>query len=852
MKKRILSLLMCLVMCSSVLAMFPGCGSAKPDAIVIMTEDLDGLFNPFFATTGADMGVVGMTQIGMLTTDYVNGEAVHAYGDGYACVAQDIDWTYSSVNNTTTYTFVLKNGLTFSDGHPITMEDVLFNMYVYLDPAYSGSSTMYSTEIIGLKEYRTQQQTSGDSNADDMLSKGARDRAQNRINELINIFMAVGKTSTEGSYSADYDTMRDYILNTHKLSSGYISAVAVKDGETVTVNNLLADYEKALALFHKELENDYVSAKESYLESPYKETGEFDEITSFMYAEGYVKLEYEEGADGKADKTKIKKVIRNYTASTKEEAITYVYNTEIEKNLHVILRYWATAQDLLTEYTVEAKEVIMKETLGDGELAIKNISGIVSLGHTTDVTKVTVNNKEYTVAQQHNADGTPANEGEYDVLQITIKGVDPKAIWNFGFTVAPQHYYAEGYTVDIANNNFGVDYCSHAYMSNVLQSARNVKLPMGAGAYKATDRENSDNPSESGFFTDNVVYFKANDKFLLGVPKTEKIRYQIVSSSNAINALQSGTVHYVTPQLTDNNINLLNGLVSQGIKSVYTDQLGYGYIGINAGLVPDINIRKAIMSAMDTSLAIQYYRDGTAQQIYYPMSIVNWAYPKDAQGKPSRDNGKTYPAMVFNREDAIKAIKDYMAAAGVSAGDPSLSIKFTIAGSNLTEHPTYATFQNAADILNECGWNIEVVPDMMALTKLSSGGLAVWAAAWGSTIDPDMYQVYHKNSTASSVKAWGYNAIINSPGSYPIENNILNKLSQLIDEARKTDNRTTRIELYEQAMSYVLDLAVELPVYQRSVLYAYNSNVIDPNSLPTEINPYSSPLDRIWEIEMVG
>ena len=153
--------------------------------------------------------------------------------------------------------------------------------------------------------------------------------------------------------------------------------------------------------------------------------------------------------------------------------------------------------------------------------------------------------------------------------------------------------------------------------------------------------------------------------------------------------------------------------------------------------------------------------------------------------------------MVFNRDDAIKAIKDYMAAAGVSANDPSLSIKFTIAGSNLTEHPTYLTFQNAADILNECGWNIEVVPDMMALTKLSSGGLAVWAAAWGSTIDPDMYQVYHKNSTASSVKAWGYNAILNSPGSYPVETNILNKLSDVIDRARKTDNRVDRIALYE-------------------------------------------------------
>ena len=33
---------------------------------------------------------------------------------------------------------------------------------------------------------------------------------------------------------------------------------------------------------------------------------------------------------------------------------------------------------------------------------------------------------------------------------------------------------------------------------------------------------------------------------------------------------------------------------------------------------------------------------------------------------------------------------------------------------------------------------------------------------------------------------------------------------------------------------------------------SYNSKVIKTESLPTEINPYSSPLDRIWEIEFAG
>ena len=83
---------------------------------------------------------------------------------------------------------------------------------------------------------------------------------------------------------------------------------------------------------------------------------------------------------------------------------------------------------------------------------------------------------------------------------------------------------------------------------------------------------------------------------------------------------------------------------------------------------------------------------------------------------------------------------------------------------------------------------------------------------------------------------------------------ILDNLYKLIDDARKTTDQDERTRIYKDAMELVLDLAVELPVYQRSVLYAYNANVINEASLPasSEINPYSSPLDRIWEVELVG
>ena len=861
----------------SILSVLSGCGGSGNQAFVIMTDNLDGLFNPFYSTSASDGTIVSMTQIGLLSsgTDD-NGDVVVAYGPDQAVVTLDYSESYDESDTSdnpektgvTTYTFVIKNGLKFSDGAALTIEDVLFNMYVYLDPVYTGSSTMYSTDIKGLSQYRTQQNLAGGESGDEWLTSAARDRASNRIKELLNVFTQVAKKPS-GNYETTKEKMIEAIRN-HKLTDSYKSAVSNLPA-TVTNDQLLKDYEKTLELFMDELERDYESAKEAYTEDPYKSTGEFDEITSFMTMEGYVTIKYGE-KDGKpnADKNNIIKVERGYpdTVKTKADAINYVYNSKINSELHIILSAWATAQELQTQYMAKAKEVILKENTSEGQLVFPNISGIVSLGHTKgyeDVKTITIGETVYNIAHEHNEDGTPKNKGEYDVLQIKINGVDPKAVWNFSFAVAPQHYYAEGYDVDITNNNFGVEYGSFDFMTDSIQSQRNVTVPMGAGAYMATNSKNADNVTGTDFFNSNVVYFKANPYFEQSMEASlpegsttdykvniEKVRYQIVPTNDALTNLQNGSVHYVTPQLTKDNAAILNSIKSKGYEQITVDQLGYGYIGINAGLIPNIYLRQAIMAAMDTRLALQYYDAGTAEQIFWPMSTVSWAYPKDENGNNKQTNGHSYPSIKFEEEKAKETIKSLMAQAynhSMSYSESDLKVTFTIAGSDLTDHPTYQVFQTAAKLLNECGWTVEVIADTQALTKLSTGSLAVWAAAWGTTVDPDMYQVYHKNSNASSVRAWGYTQILANESAYWKEVEILNDMSEIIDDARETSDRTKRTELYEKAMGYVLDLAVELPVYQRKQLYAYNANVIDSTSFPQDINPYSSPLDRIWEIK---
>lgn len=131
----------------------PRTGNNATSPLVASTGTLDGKFSPFFATSAYDTDVVGMTQIGLL---HYNKDGEPEAGIDVPSFAYDYIMEVNADNTQSTYTFVLKNGITFSDGTPVTAKDVLFSMYVLSDPAYDGSSTFYTMKIQGINEYRLQ------------------------------------------------------------------------------------------------------------------------------------------------------------------------------------------------------------------------------------------------------------------------------------------------------------------------------------------------------------------------------------------------------------------------------------------------------------------------------------------------------------------------------------------------------------------------------------------------------------------------------------------------------------------------------------------------------------------------
>ena len=166
--KKAIALILSLVMCVS---LFTACGKQQGSTddqetaktLVVGTQNFDGKFSPFFYTNSYENDVMSMIFDGLLLTDR-EGSVVLKGADGEVRPYNGTDYTYTGVANcdivenadgTVDYNITMKEGIKFSDGEEMTIDDVIFSYYVLLDPTYDGVSTLYSIPIKGLDAYRT-------------------------------------------------------------------------------------------------------------------------------------------------------------------------------------------------------------------------------------------------------------------------------------------------------------------------------------------------------------------------------------------------------------------------------------------------------------------------------------------------------------------------------------------------------------------------------------------------------------------------------------------------------------------------------------------------------------------------
>lgn len=829
----------------------PGTQTADPETrpFVIALGATDGNFSPFFATAQYDTQVTELTQISMLSADP---EGNIAYGENEPCAVLDYTEVMRDANGNVTdngdeaakteYEFLIKNGIKFSDGKPLTIKDILFNLYVYLDPVYFGSSTIYSTDIIGLTAYRSQDPTAAE---DSDISNTFISQAQSRVNYLSE-YLEDGKvnaSTTLEDIEKDIETLKQLYREevTSDWTSNYGSLDSYTKEYSFTTNWEVYYFNERVISVIYDLDAD--GNRKPRKDSNGKYVTTLDNETNTLR---------EEMNNAKSDKALINKYMSENGCSEadaielieRDTAIKTVYEAKASSNTtlaSVLTEGWASASNLLDKFSKEA----MTEYYDDireqnkGELLVKSIKGIQSK------TDSTFNGKSLGAS--------------HEILHVEINGVDPKAIWNFAFQVAPVHYYSGEYKgknyaeVDIPNNQFGVCFGDSNFFDSVLNNTEKSKLPVGAGVYKASNANGTSESDGDRFHNNKVTYYMRNDNFeTLGSginnAKIKYVRYREVEDASLVQVLKTGEVDYGEPSASPDNVKSLQSGARVLLGQQTPDSASYGYVGINAKFIPDIEVRQAIMSAMNIMETVSYYGSTYAKPIYRPMSMTNWVHKEYLT-----DINKVY----YTYERDANRIWDSLYAKGWRKnkstgvgykGNRTLKYTFTIAGGT-EDHPAFTMFKNAAAVLNRAGFDITVMTSTDALKSLATGALTVWAAAYTSPVDPDLYQVYHKDSKATSVKNWGYDSIkSNTGGLYDTEQTLLTQLSDKIEEGRKYLEHSRRGPIYKDALEKIMELAIQLPTYQRKDLAVYNRGILDNRTLNLKASAYAGVLNKIWEV----
>ena len=447
-------------------------------------------------------------------------------------------------------------------------------------------------------------------------------------------------------------------------------------------------------------------------------------------------------------------------------------------------------------------------------------------------------------------------------VQVKTKGYEAPAVYTIcGLQITPMHYYGDPAQYDYANNKFG-----HPFGDLSLINAKTTD-PMGAGPYKFVKYEN------------RIVYFEANENYFLGAPKIKDVQFKETIDSEIPSAVAQGTVDVGDVNGSKKNFEEIAGYNTNGditgdkISTVKVDNLGYGYIGMNAdtilvGTDPASAESKDLRKAIATMLSV--YRDAAYDSYYgeaatvinYPISNTSWAAPQatdegykvafstDVDGNPiytsSMTTDEKYAA-------ALQAAIGYFKAAGFTFDDATgkltaapagakLSYEAVIGGNGTGDHPSFAVLTDAAAALATIGFELKIndLTDTSVLwDMLDAGSQEIWCAAWQATIDPDMYQVYHSSG------------IIGRGGSdsnhYHIDDATLD---QLIVDARKSDDQSYRKAIYRQALDLIADWAVEVPAYQRQNSTIFSAERINLDTVTPDITTFWGWKAEIEKLEM--
>lgn len=437
-------------------------------------------------------------------------------------------------------------------------------------------------------------------------------------------------------------------------------------------------------------------------------------------------------------------------------------------------------------------------------------------------------------------------------MTVTTNGVDATMIYQLSIAPCSYKYYGDESLYDYENNSFG-------FTKGDLSKARSLNgQPMGSGAFKFDSYEGGQ------------VLMSANPDYYKGAPKVSNLNIVETQEADMVTGVQAGTLDVSQPSYSmevETQIKEINGNddVNGDVFSTFLhDFRGYGYIGIAAGNVcvngeAGSDASKALRKALCTVIAAyrdsgvaSYYGD-TATVLNYPISTSSWASPNETDPgyevcySTDASGNQLYTADMSDDDRhaaALAGALTWFEAAGYTVADgkvtaapagAKLEYRCNIGGGGQGDHPTFMILQEAADAFASIGITFtvnDIANSADLFASYQSGAAEMWCAAWQSTADPDMYQLYHSQGSTNYYQ-------INDAD-----------LDELIEAGRQSLDTESRKPIYKEAMDIVLDWGVELPVYQRSECTLVSSERVNVESVVQDQTPYWTWKDEIEKLEL--
>lgn len=360
--------------------------------------------------------------------------------------------------------------------------------------------------------------------------------------------------------------------------------------------------------------------------------------------------------------------------------------------------------------------------------------------------------------------------------------------------ITPKHYYDPDFT-----------------KGDVSKVKEKNSTPLGSGPYVFQG------------FDNNIVTLTANDKYFKGCPKIPNVKFQVVDENTKVDLVLNSEVDITDPSAS---LEIIAQLDENTDKASYSlvDNPGYGYIGINAERVPDVNVRKGLMSLMNREPAIQSYYGELGMVIERPMTPTLAEYPDDAE-----------PYYTY---DPAKAL-EYFQAAGYEQVDGKLvkdgeQLVIHVGIGEASTHPSTPILTQMANDMADMGAElvVEDVQFSVLSPKVQGGEFDMWVMAWGNSTDCDLTQIFGSEGGSNYQRYY-------DP-----------KIDALQAEILKTIDFDERCKLVAEELDLIMDAAVYMPIYQRKNMEIYNETTFNTDTLPEETTTYYNYTAEFETLEM--